>query len=102
MTSADLVAMLPVNRAAAAKQKWNMPLPSLLRRLEEKTKGRILDAELGPPAGRPDALTAGQWQDFLAHTDVADLWVDHTITWTTAQARGATVKSNPTVPGSTS
>jgi hypothetical protein len=82
MTSPDLVAMLPVNRVAAAKQRWNMPLPGLLRRLEEKTKGRILDAELGVPSTRPEALTPAQWQDFLAHTDVQEFWVDHTITWT--------------------
>ena len=82
MTSPDLVAMLPVNRVAAAKQRWNMPLPGLLKRLEEKTKGRILDAELGVPTSRPDALTPAQWQDFLAHTDVQEFWVDHTVTWT--------------------
>lgn len=81
MTSPDLVAMIPVDRATAAKQEWNMPLPSLLRRLEERTRGRILDAELGRPQTRPDALTPAEWDAFLARTDVQPRWVDHVVNW---------------------
>lgn len=81
MTSPDLVAMIPVNRVMARKQEWNMPLPSLLRRLEERTRGRILDAELGRPAEKPDAASAEEWARFLERTDVQDRWVDYVLSW---------------------
>lgn len=81
MSSGDLVAMIPVNRVTAEKQKWNMPLPSLLRRLQEKTKGRVLDAELGRAGAKPDTLTAEQWASFCARTDVQPQWVDYTVDW---------------------
>ena len=42
MSSSELVAMIPVNRAMAKKKHWNMPLPQLLARLEEKARGRVL------------------------------------------------------------
>jgi hypothetical protein len=81
MISPDLVAMIPVDRVMAAKQRWNMPLPSLLRRLEEKTRGRILDAQLGRPETKPQALSQADWERFLAQTDVAPLWVDYELDW---------------------
>jgi hypothetical protein len=73
--------MIPVDRTMAAKQKWNMPLPSLLRRLEERTRGRVLDAQLGRPAARPDTLTTEEWDAFVANTDVQPRWVDLTVRW---------------------
>jgi len=81
MTSPDLVAMIPVDRVTAEKQRWNMPLPSLLRRLQEKTRGRILDAQLGRPETRPEALSQTEWERFLAQTDVAPSWVDYELDW---------------------
>lgn len=80
MTSGELVAMIPVNRATAQKQDWNMPLPSLLQRLQEKTKGRVLDAELGR-GEKPAAVGADEWERFLAQTDVQTWWVDYTVQW---------------------
>src|SRR4051794_41729594 len=41
MTRDDLMAMIPVDHEMAARQDWAMPLPGLLHRLEEKTKGRV-------------------------------------------------------------
>ena len=58
-----------------------MPLPSLLRRLEERTRGRILDAELGRPAEKPDAASAEEWAEFVARTDVQERWVDYVLSW---------------------
>ncbi|NMO51453.1 hypothetical protein HH310_09645 [Actinoplanes sp. TBRC 11911] len=81
MTSPDLVAMIPVDRVMAQRQRWNMPLPSLLRRLEEKTRGRILDAQLGRPEVRPEALSRADWERFLARTAVAPRWVDYELDW---------------------
>lgn len=82
MTSGDLVAMLPVNRETARKQRWNMPLPGLLARLEEKTKGRVLDAETGLAQVKPSAVSDAEWADFVAATTVVPgRYVDHVIHW---------------------
>jgi beta-lactamase superfamily II metal-dependent hydrolase len=81
MTSPDLVAMIPVDRVMAKRQRWNMPLPALLRRLEEKTRGRILDAQLGRPEIKPEALSQTDWEQFVARTDVAPRWVDYRLDW---------------------
>ena len=68
-----------VNRETAKKMEWLMPFPSLLERLEEKTKGRVLDAELGLAADRPPGWTAAAWSGFVAKTDVQPLWIDYTL-----------------------
>jgi Metallo-beta-lactamase superfamily len=79
MASGELTAMIPVNRVTAKKMDWLMPFPSLLQRLEEKTKGRLLDAETGVPEQRPTGWTAAAWQTFLAKTDMQPLWIDYTL-----------------------
>jgi hypothetical protein len=81
MTNPDLAAMVPVNRETAKKMDWNMPFPSLFKRLEERTRGRIMDAELGVAAEQPAGLPAEQWKSFLARTDVQPGWVDYTLEW---------------------
>ncbi|MET0414928.1 MAG: MBL fold metallo-hydrolase [Actinoplanes sp.] len=81
MTSPDLVAMIPVERGMADKQHWHMPMHSLLLRLTEKTRGRILDAQLGRPATKPDALSQADWDQFVARTAVAERWVDYELDW---------------------
>src|SRR5262249_30435595 len=51
MTNRDLVAMIPVHeRFAKETKRWNMPFPSLLERLRERTRGRILRADAGKDA----------------------------------------------------
>jgi len=46
MTHPDLVAMIPVDeKMAREKKKWNMPFPGLFKRLQEKTRGRIVRAD---------------------------------------------------------
>jgi hypothetical protein len=77
MTSRNLVAMIPVNRVTARKQDWNMPFPPLFDRLQEKTEGRILDAELG----RAGAGEGDRWERFVAASDVQDLWIDYIVEW---------------------
>ena len=50
MTSPELVAMIPVDEAVAKKQGkkgWKMPAEDLYRRLQEKTKGRIIRLDKG-------------------------------------------------------
>jgi hypothetical protein len=45
MTNRDLVAMIPVEEGRAKSLDWAMPFPSLLQRLEEKTRGRVIRAD---------------------------------------------------------
>lgn len=85
MTSPDLVAMIPVDHAMAQQQEWRMPLPGLLTRLTERTRGRVLDATDGLPA-RPAAsdgtgLDDAEWAAFRADVDVTDLRIDLTLRW---------------------
>ncbi|MGO7036167.1 hypothetical protein ACCT19_35855 [Rhizobium ruizarguesonis] len=84
MTHRDLVAMIPVQQEFANKSKhWNMPFPSLLKRLEEKTFGRVIRADraksdLHAPATNGDADAAGltpqEWAGFLSNLrEISDL-----------------------------
>jgi hypothetical protein len=79
MTSDELVAMIPVSRQTAQKMEWKMPFPSLFRRLQQKTGGRILDLDEGIAAENPGSLTQQEWQQFVARTDVQDNWIDYNI-----------------------
>lgn len=96
MTHPDLVAMIPVQEEFARKTKqWNMPFPSLLARLQEKTKGRVLRADKSlsdlrkasaERAGKPGELTEAEWNDFFAtlsegrHVpDGVPLYIEYTI-----------------------
>jgi hypothetical protein len=81
MSSPKLTAMIPVNRKTAEKMDWNMPFPPLFGRLDEKTKGRILDAENGLIGDHRDELSAAELEDFEARTDVQPDWIDYTIEW---------------------
>ena len=49
MNGTELTAMIPVDEAAARNKGWTrMPFLPLLKRLEEKTGGRILRSDRGP------------------------------------------------------
>jgi hypothetical protein len=97
MTHPDLVAMIPVKEEFARKTKhWNMPFPSLLARLLERTKGRVLradkslaelKADSAMRAGKPGELSENDWKDFFqrvtegpaaAHGDVP-LFVEYSV-----------------------
>jgi len=79
MSSGELAAMIPVNRVTAQKMEWLMPFPSLLNRLVEKTRGRVIDAERGLDDAAPQDLGDAAWQRFLARCDVQPGWVDYTL-----------------------
>lgn len=98
MIHQDLVAMIPVKEEFARKTKhWNMPFPSLLARLLERTKGRVLradetledlHAERDRRAGAPGELSRDDWQSFLSrlcsgpksvHSDGAPLYVEYSL-----------------------
>ncbi|WP_368508665.1 hypothetical protein [Bradyrhizobium lupini] len=75
MTNPGLVAMIPVQEEFARKTKhWNMPFPSLLARLLEKTKGRVfradrslsdLKADSAKRAGKAGELSEDDWKEFF-------------------------------------
>jgi hypothetical protein len=68
MTSGDLVALVPVDREMAKKKRWNMPFPSLLERLQELSRGRVLRADEGVPR-QPESVTDARWKEFLKRTN---------------------------------
>jgi hypothetical protein len=76
MVSDELVAMLPVKRAMAKQMKWQMPFPSLFRRLQERSKGRILEMDEGVVAWQQDLCTQREWDRFIARTKVTAEWID--------------------------
>jgi hypothetical protein len=80
MTSKRLVAMIPVDEATAKKQGkngWSMPFPALLRALNERTRGRVLRADVGAPSGV--GRKPADWSWFAKTTEVTDLFVDLVI-----------------------
>ncbi|MFK4381250.1 hypothetical protein [Bradyrhizobium sp. USDA 223] len=98
MTHPDLVAMIPVREEFARKTKhWNMPFPSLLARLLERTKGRVLRADKSVDdlradrdrrQDKPGELSRDDWENFFsrlgfgpksAHSGVAPLYVEYSV-----------------------
>lgn len=84
MAHPDLVAMIPVDEQMAHKPKggspkgWDMPFPPLLKRLEEKTNGRVLRVDRGLPE-RPSKVPAGEWKGFASRCAEDDLYLDFTV-----------------------
>jgi hypothetical protein len=77
MSSDELAAaMIPVSRETAKTMDWKMPFTSLYHRLEEKTKGRILDADNGLPCHKPSLLSPAQWQRFAERAQETEDWID--------------------------
>ncbi|HKR00111.1 MAG TPA: MBL fold metallo-hydrolase [Pyrinomonadaceae bacterium] len=86
MESPELVAMIPVNEKMAKKQRWNhMPLKSLVKRLKEKARGRVLRIDMkGNDLSqmRADALefmSAAEWNKFHDATSADRLYIEYTI-----------------------
>jgi hypothetical protein len=79
MSSHELAAMIPVSRSMAKKMAWNMPFPTLLRRLQQKTSGRILDRDTGVSSDNPGPLTKREWAEFVNRTDVQEYWIDYHV-----------------------
>lgn len=85
MESPNLVAMVPVDEAMAHKPKggnpdgWDMPFAPLLRRLREKTKGRILRADQDLPE-RPASAVPAEWDAFVTSCSPDEEGLYHEIT----------------------
>jgi hypothetical protein len=84
MENPDLVAMIPVDEEMAHKPKggspkgWDMPFPPLLKRLEEKTAGRVIRVDQGLPK-RPGKVPASEWQTFADRCVEKDLYLEITV-----------------------
>ena len=85
MRSPELVAMIPVDeKMAREKKKWDMPFGPLLRRLEEKTKGRVIRADQSVGAlkagPKPERLNDREWSEFcerLGQDEADQLFVEY-------------------------
>lgn len=65
MEHPGLIAMVPVNRAVAAKKKWTeMPLKELMEELSEKTRGRLLCADDDSFPKKPKGVKKAVWDAF--------------------------------------
>jgi hypothetical protein len=74
MTSDELVAMVPVDRSMALKKRWTrMPFEPLMKRLAEKTSGRILRVDDSEPLDRRI------WKRFLDNVRENDLYYEYRI-----------------------
>jgi hypothetical protein len=86
MARPDLVAMVPVDEQMAHRPKggnpdgWDMPFAPLLDRLKAKTGGRVLRADLGPPAPEDLAgLSPADREAFTAAVAATPLYLEITI-----------------------
>ncbi|HEY0556201.1 MAG TPA: hypothetical protein VGG20_18250 [Thermoanaerobaculia bacterium] len=86
MARPDLVAMVPVDEQMAHRPKggnpdgWDMPFAPLLDRLKVKTGGRVLRADLGPPAPEDLAgLPPADREAFAAAVAVTPLYLEITV-----------------------
>jgi hypothetical protein len=82
MTNPNLVAAIPVDQNFANNSKhWQMPAPPLYKRLQDKTKGRILRADAAWPSAAdqpPQGLSPDDWQNFagMVQLDPDGLFID--------------------------
>lgn len=85
MIDRRLVANLPVDQEYAnASRKWRMPADALLRRLTERSQGRVVRADpswQGPDEQPPDGVQAHIWQAFRdsVRPDPNGLFIDTLI-----------------------
>ncbi|MEY2536432.1 MAG: hypothetical protein QOG67_172 [Verrucomicrobiota bacterium] len=84
MTHRDLVCVVPVDRAMSKIMKWDRTLPwaPLLKRLSEKTRGRLLLTDVTEKPPDPQALTtlsAAEREHFSKQVVVEQKWIEYTL-----------------------
>jgi hypothetical protein len=82
MTNPKLVAAIPVDEVFAKGKRpipWMMPADKLYRVLSDKTRGRILRADMDFPkiGDKPQALNTSEWPEFQKAVEVDDLFIDY-------------------------
>ncbi|MFL6195237.1 MAG: hypothetical protein ACJ75H_13765 [Thermoanaerobaculia bacterium] len=81
MESPELVALIPVDEAMAHRPKggnpegWDMPFGPLRERLEQKTQGRVLRADLGVPE-KPAGVAKEEWDEFVGRCRAEELYLE--------------------------
>lgn len=79
MTGPDLVALVPTNEDMAHKKGWfRMPFEPLLRRLNERTRGRTVRTDTGL-ADKPNLLSEAEWTAFRSNFEQTPLYLQFTI-----------------------
>ena len=79
MTSAELVAMIPTSERFADRQRWNIPFPPLLKRLKEKTRGRVLRADRVRRPRKPRHVGQPEWDRFKEALTVGREYIEFTV-----------------------
>jgi hypothetical protein len=88
MDDSKLVAMIPVDQKwANDEMHWEHPAEKLLRRLEEKTKNRLLRTDkissMPETLKKPETLQESEWQVFLNSVEwdhsPDNLWIQYTM-----------------------
>lgn len=75
MDSDELVAFLPVCQKTAEGRGWKrMPLPGLLKALDDRCSGRVVRADLSYRETAPDTPAKRAFQDSLTETDLYYEW----------------------------
>jgi hypothetical protein len=77
MTHPDLVALIPVDSDKAQQLEWEMPYDPLLRRLEEKTRGRVIRSDIGLAQSKPDTVPEWTWRAFQARVNTTPLFIEY-------------------------
>jgi len=85
MNSSRLVAAIPVDEEFAHRPKgkdsdgWEMPAGPLLKRLMEKTRGRVLrgDSDFPLGASQPKELNAKEWAAFSKSVNVEEHYIEY-------------------------
>jgi hypothetical protein len=84
MTSEDLIAFIPVFKAHAVKNRWmQMPFNPLVKRLREKTRGRLVMSDpkvKAPVAADMASLSKKDSKAFLEELRVDDLFYEYSFT----------------------
>lgn len=83
MTSDDLIAFVPVFKAQAMKNRWReMPFEPLVKRLNEKTGGRLVFSDPMKPAPSAislDSLASVQTNEFLTGLTIETLYYEYSF-----------------------
>jgi hypothetical protein len=80
MTSPELTAMIPVDKAfAQGVRKWRMPYADMLARLQFLAAQRVIQADDGVPTNPPPSADDGRWAAFRAATVQTDLYIQYTV-----------------------
>lgn len=81
MSSEDLVAFVPVFKAQAEKNRWHqMPFAPLVKRLKEKTGGRLVFSDTDPPdEAQLASLSKDQAKAFVSALKVDPLYFEYSF-----------------------